>query len=160
MKKSIAVLLSIFIISFLYANGFDDLNGYWNEEEVQKISSSVVKEITSSPKISNFEEKNERLPFVSIGKIQNEGTEKVDVSSFEKILKNCLIDSNFMTNNEEDAADFTLNGTVRSHVSSGKKYSTRTYYVIVQIVDIESDKVIFSTEEKFSKRYKTPIFKF
>ena len=46
----------------------------------------------------------------------------------------------------EQAADFMLQGTIKSVIDQNKDVTQKTYYVDVQLYDIESTEVVWTTE--------------
>ena len=54
----------------------------------------------------------------------------------------------------ELAADFMLQGTVLSHVDEEGRESVRTYQVDAQLIDIESNKILWQGEKTISKYIK------
>ena len=191
MKKTVSIVLcallacSIFAAPVQRTDSAKDLNGFWNENDIQIVCDSAVEKIIASPRIARFEQQNERIPVVVVGRIINESNEYIDTSIIEKKLQNAIINSGVMDfvaeaserdilreeirdqsdhasadtakdMDEEDAADFMLNGNVKSIIEYGKKQSQRTYHVTIQMVDIQTHRVIFSTEETITKLFKTP----
>ncbi|MCR4791089.1 MAG: penicillin-binding protein activator LpoB [Treponemataceae bacterium] len=191
MKKLLSTICVLFVFASVFAapvkraDSGKDLNGYWNENDVQLVCESIIDQVLNNRRIARFEDDNDRLPIVVIGQILNESSEYIDTSIIEKKLQNAIINSGVMDfvaesserdilreeirdqsdhasadtakdMDEEDAADFMLTGNVKSLIEYGKKESQRTYYITIQMTDIQSHRVIFSGEEKIIKLFKTP----
>ena len=161
-----------------------DLAENWNENDIKIVCNHVIDEVVESRRIKNFERENDRPPVVVIGRIENESSERIDTSIIEKKLENAVINSGVCdfiadrsqrailqeelvyqsdhasadTAKEMDAqtgADFMLNGSVKTVIEVGKTQTQKTYHVIVQMIDLQTHKVIFSTEkDEINKLYK------
>ena len=183
MKKSFIMLLvaflsmSVFVMPIFASSSANsakpskDTTGYWNENDIQQVCENIIAQILDSPRIEKFTEKKGRKPFVVVGRIKNESSERIDTRLIAKKLQNAIIESEKMEfvadkterpsleeENESDktiGADFMLNGNVKSLVTNVKNMQQRTYYVTIQLVDIESGKIVFSGEEQISKLFRT-----
>lgn len=119
------------------------------------------------------------LPFAIVGKIVNDSSEHIDTSIIEMKLRNAIINSgalNFVASkgerihlrdekadqqdhaaeakamDNETAADYMLMGSVKSIVQKDGKKSVRAYFVNVQLVDIESNRIIWTGEDDSIKK--------
>ncbi len=149
-----------------------DVNGFWNENDIQIVCTDIISQVENSPRIAKFEKDNGRKAIVVVGKIKNESSERIDTRLVAKTLQNSIMNSGileFVADREERkelneenpseevvAADFMLNGTVKSMVTNLAREQQRTYYVTIQMVDIESSRVVFSGEKQISKNFKAP----
>ena len=149
-----------------------DINGFWNENDIRIVTTTIVQKIGESGKIREFSKENGRKPFVVVGRIKNESSERIDTKLVAKKLQDAIIESGTIefvadkderpllenTENAENSvigADFILTGTVKSLVENGKKEQQRVYFVTIQLVDAQTHKIIFSADEKIIKIFKT-----
>ena len=146
-----------------------DINGFWNENDIRIVTTTIVQKIGESGKIREFSKENGRKPFVVIGRIKNESSERIDTKLVAKKLQDAIIESGtieFVADKDERpllenaensviGADFILMGTVKSLVENGKKEQQRVYFVTIQLVDAQTHKIIFSADEKIIKIFKT-----
>lgn len=149
----------------------------------QCVSSPAVRK-----RSSKIENETGNLPFAIIGKIQNTSSEHIDTSIIENKFRNAIINSgvlNFVVSKDErnllrdekvdqqestsnakeigneTAADYMLIGTVKSIVQKEGKKSVRAYFIDVQLVDIESNKILWTGEDDSIKKIvKKSKFKF
>lgn len=149
-----------------------DINGFWNENDIRIVTTTIVQKIEESGKIREFSKENGRKPFVVVGRIKNESSERIDTKLVAKKLQDAIIESGTIefvadkderpilenaenTENTVIGADFILTGTVKSLVENGKKEQQRVYFVTIQLVDAQTHKIIFSADEKIIKIFKT-----
>ena len=149
-----------------------DINGFWNENDIRIVTTTIVQKIGESDKIREFSKENGRKPFVVVGRIKNESSERIDTKLVAKKLQDAIIESGTIefvadkderpilenaenTGNTVIGADFILMGTVKSLVENGKKEQQRVYFVTIQLVDAQTHKIIFSADEKIIKIFKT-----
>ena len=119
------------------------------------------------------------MPFAIIGKIENNSSEHIDTSIIENKFRNAIINSGAMnfvaSRNERDylreekidqqdstadakkldnetAADYMLIGTVKSIIQKEGKKSVRAYFVDVQLVDIETNRILWTGEDDSIKK--------
>ncbi|MCQ2249039.1 MAG: penicillin-binding protein activator LpoB [Treponema sp.] len=130
-------------------------------------------------KCAVIEDRTGDIPVAIIGKIKNDSTEHIDTSIIEAKFRNAIINSGVIdfvaSKNErellrdekedqtdyaadakaigaETAADFMLLGSVKSMVQSDGKTGVRAYQVNAQLVDIETNKIIWSGEDDSVKK--------
>lgn len=165
-----------------------DIDGYWNDNDVRIVCEDLIQQCISSPRVAKFEDTNGRVPTVVLGKIKNESMEHIDTTIVSKKFQTAIINSGVMEfvadktereelreevaqqqehatldtqkeMNAEEAADFMLQGSVKADVHKDKKLVTRTYLVTVQLVDLQTHRIIFSGDndsvKKEIKRKKT-----
>ena len=136
----------------------------------------------ASPRVANFKALNGRDPVAIVGKISNKSSEHIDTAMVAKRFQTAIINSGvmeFVADSEqrlelraekvdqaenayetaksignELAADFMLQGTVYSHVDSEGREQVRTYQVDAQLIDIESNKILWQGEKTISKYIK------
>ena len=119
-----------------------DINGFWNENDIRIVTTTIVQKIGESDKIREFSKENGRKPFVVVGRIKNESSERIDTKLVAKKLQDAIIESGTIefvadkderpilenaenTENSVIGADFILMGTVKSLVENGKKEQQR-----------------------------------
>lgn len=163
-----------------------DLSGYWNDSDVRIVSESVIKDCLSSPRVAQFEKDKGKLPVVIVGTFRNDSDEHIDTSIITKKMETAIINSgkaDFVASKterseirderqeqqswssedtakaiaNETGADYMLIGSVKTIVDKAGKFSTRTYYVYAELIDVESNKKIWmGSNEEIKKVIKTP----
>lgn len=130
-------------------------------------------------KSAKIESETGDMPFAIIGKIENNSSEHIDTSIIENKFRNAIINSGAMnfvaSRNERDylreekidqqdstadakkldnetAADYMLIGTVKSIVQKEGKKAVRAYFVDVQLVDIETNRILWTGEDDSIKK--------
>lgn len=159
-----------------------DLSGYWNENDIREVCEVLISGCISSPRVANFNKTNGRKPVAIIGKISNKSSEHIDTAMVAKRFQTAIINSDvirFVADSEqrlelraekadqaenayetaksignELAADFMLQGTVYSHVDMDGTESVRTYQVDAQLIDIETNEILWQDEKTISKYIK------
>ena len=159
-----------------------DLSGYWNENDIREVCEVLINGCISSPRVANFSKANGRKPIAIIGKISNKSSEHIDTAMVAKRFQTAIINSDvirFVADSEqrlelraekadqsenayetaksignELAADFMLQGTVYSHVDMDGTESVRTYQVDAQLIDIETNEILWQDEKTISKYIK------
>jgi len=158
-----------------------DLSGYWNDTDVKIVCESLIRDCSSSPRIAQFEAKNKRAPVVIIGKIANKSSEHLDTTIVARRFQTAIINSGvmefvadaeqrtqlreekvdqaeFATDDsakaiaQELGADYMLQGSVRTIVDSANNQTVRTYYVDMQLLDIETNKILWQGENNEIKK--------
>ncbi len=158
-----------------------DLTGEWNDTDVNIVCTSLLEECLASSRLDKFEITNKRLPVFVIGTFKNESDEHIDTSIITKKMQNAIINSgraDFIASSEqrqetrseildqlawsnpdqaktianEDAADFMLQGSVKTIVQKNGKESVRTYFVYAELVDIETGRIIWTSENSEIKK--------
>jgi len=167
-----------------YESGSDvkDLSGYWNENDIKQVCEELISGCIASPRVSGFKAANGRDPIAIVGKVANKSSEHIDTAMVAKRFQTAIINSGvmeFVADSEqrqelrsekndqaenayetaksignETAADFMLQGTVLSHVDSEGRESVRTYQVDAQLIDIETNKILWQGEKTISKYIK------
>ena len=167
-----------------YEAGADvkDISGYWNENDIKLVCDELIAGCIASPRVANFKTEKGRYPVAIVGKISNKSSEHIDTAMVAKRFQTAIINSGVMefvadseqrldlraekvdqAENDYDtaksignelAADFMLLGTVYSHVDEEGRESVRTYQVDAQLIDIESNKILWQGEKAVSKYVK------
>ena len=130
---------------------------------------------------AEFEKKNGRAPVVIIGTIKNKSIERTDTSILSKRFQNAIINDGTLefvadANQREElraekydqaenayetaksignelAADFMLQGSVTTIVDTVDREQVRTYQVDMQLIDLETNKIIWSDQNNDIKKY-------
>lgn len=152
-----------------------DLSGNWNDNDIRIVCDSIIDECINSSYIKRFAKKNNRLLYVKLGTILNLSDEYMDTTIIANKFRNSIINSGEMkfvaSDSEveslrdeqlsqadhvkfgteaqfgnEQAADFMLQGTIKTIIDQNKDVTQKTYYVDVQLYDIESTEVVWTTE--------------
>lgn len=158
-----------------------DLSGYWNDTDMKIVTDSLIAECVASPRVAKFQATKGRQPVVILGKIANRSSEHLDTGILSKRFQTALINSDVLefvadasqrqalrdekadqaenaydtakSIGNEQAADFMLQGTVTTIIDTdGKKTSVRTYQVDMQLIDIESNKIIWQGQNSDIKK--------
>lgn len=172
------------------SNTQTDLSGYWNDTDVRIVANDLIDQIINAPWYKNFIEENGRKPVVIVGTFRNKSDEHIDTTIISKKLEMALVNSGKVKSvasskerkevrderdeqqinssletakniGNETAADFMLQGDVKTIVDSDGKTSTRTYYVSAELVNIETtDKVWLGENDTIKKSIKKPAVRF
>ncbi|MCR5732375.1 MAG: penicillin-binding protein activator LpoB [Sphaerochaetaceae bacterium] len=159
-----------------------DLTGNWNDTDVSIVCSSLLNECLSSANLEAFRLVNNRNPVMTIGSFKNQSSEHLDTSIITTKMRNEMIKSGkveFIATRDakqetraeiidqmefakqeqqksyahEDAADFMMQGAVKSIVQEVGKKQLRVYYVSAELIDIESGKIVWTGENSEIKKY-------
>ena len=167
-----------------------DLSGYWNDTDVRIVCEGFVNECLSSPRVEAFAQKKGDLPIVIVGTFRNDSDEHIDTSIISKKMEIAIVNSgkaDFVASkserseirterqeqqtfasedtaksiSNETGADLMLTGSVKTMVDKAGKTSTRTYFVYAELIEVETNKKIWSGENSdIKKLIKTPGAKF
>lgn len=167
-----------------------DLSGDWNDKDIRIVCETFIEDCVESTPIKKFTKKNGRMPFVKIGTIMNLSDEFIDTTIVTNKFRNAIINSGelkFVASDceveslreeqlsqadhvkmgteaeigNEQGADFMLQGTVKTVIDQDKKIIQKTYYVTVELFDIESTEVVWSSENSdIVKQIEKNKFKF
>ena len=158
-----------------------DLSGYWNDNDVNQVCTTLIDSCIKSKRVAEFEKKNGRAPVVIIGTIKNKTIERIDTSILSKRFQNAIINDGTLefvadANQREElraekydqaenayetaksignelAADFMLQGSVTTIVDTVDREQVRTYQVDMQLIDLETNKIIWSDQNNDIKKY-------
>lgn len=163
------------------ADTVTDLSGYWNDTDVRIVAESLVSECVDAPAISNYIKTNQKFPVVILGTFKNDSDEHIDLDIVAKKFETALINSgkvDFVASSDqraeireerieqqewaseetakrlanETAADFMLVGSVKTIVDAAGNKSTRTYYVNVELIDVETNRKLWIGENSEIKK--------
>ena len=158
-----------------------DLSGYWNSNDVDQVCTTLIDSCIKSRRITNFRATEGRAPVVIIGTIRNKSVEHIDTSILSKRFQNVIIndgtlefvadanqreelraEKNDQAENayetaksigNETAADFMLQGTVSTIVDTAGRQQVRTYQVDMQLIDLETNRIVWSEQNNDIKKY-------
>lgn len=158
-----------------------DLSGYWNDNDVNLVCTSLIDSCIKSKRVANFKASAGRTPVVIIGTIKNKSVERIDTSILSKRFQNAIINDGTLefvadasqreelraekydqaenayetakSIGNETAADFMLQGSVTTIVDTAGRQQVRTYQVDMQLVDLETNKIIWSDQNNDIKKY-------
>lgn len=167
-----------------------DLDGYWNDSDVRIVCNNLISEFNKSVFASEYRLTHGRKPVVIIGQIKNASDEHIDTTIVANYLRNALINSgatNFVSSStersflreeridqadnaseetakaigNETGADAMMLGSVRTIVQTLNNQSVRSYFVNVELHDLESNMILWSGEDDSVKKVITrPKVKF
>lgn len=158
-----------------------DLSGYWNDNDVNQVCTTLIDSCIKSKRVANFKSTKCRTPVVIIGTIKNKSVEHIDTSILSKRFQNVIINDGTLefvadANQREElraekydqaenayetaksigneiAADFMLQGTVTTIVDTDGRQQVRTYQVDMQLIDLETNRIIWSDQNNDIKKY-------
>ena len=90
-----------------------DLTGRWNDTDVRMVSESLINDVLSSPRVTQFildyAFRNEgRLPAVLVGNFRNESSERIDTSIISINMESAIVNSGRL--------DFVAGGGTRQEI--------------------------------------------
>ncbi len=159
-----------------------DLSGYWNDADVKIAAKEIISSCLESPRISQYSSLHGgKRPVVIIGSYRNQSDEHIDTGILTKQLEADLINSGIVDfvasrsersqirseredqqkNASEDtaknlgneiAADFILQGMIKTIVDSNGDVITRTYYISTEMIDIETNMKIWVNDNSSIKK--------
>ena len=146
-----------------------------------QVCTTLIDSCIKSKRVAEFEKKNGRAPVVIIGTIKNKSIERIDTSILSKRFQNAIINDGTLefvadANQREElraekydqaenayetaksigneiAADFMLQGSVTTIVDTVDREQVRTYQVDMQLIDLETNKIIWSDQNNDIKKY-------
>ena len=137
-----------------------DLSGYWNDNDVNQVCTTLIDSCIKSKRVANFKSTKGRTPVVIIGTIKNKSVEHIvaDANQREELraekydqAENAYETAKSIGN--ETAADFMLQGTVTTIVDTDGRQQVRTYQVDMQLIDLETNRIIWSDQNNDIKKY-------
>ena len=167
-----------------------DLSGYWNDSDLRIVTETLIQDCVNSTRIKNYKTKSGDAPLVIIGPISNKSSEHIDTINLARRFQTAIINDGsmeFVADSEqrlalraekenqaefataasakaiaqELGADFMLQGSVRTIVDTLDSKQVRTYYVDMEVIEIETNKILWQGENSDIKKYiKRPKSKF
>lgn len=158
-----------------------DLSGYWNDTDVRIVTNDLASQLTESSWYTNFIKEEGRKPVIITGSFRNNSDEHMDTSIISKKLEMSLLNTGKVLSvaagasrsevrkerddqqmnaslesakniGNETAADFMLQGDVKTIVDSDGKTVTRTYFVTCELINIETNTKIWVGENSSIKK--------
>lgn len=173
-------------VNRLEADKVTDLSGYWNDTDVRIVSDDLIAQCLDAPWYNEFAAANGgKKPIIIVGTFRNQSDEHIDTTIISSKIERSLVNSrkvtsvaNATTRSEvraerddqqvnssvetakilmnETAADYILQGAVKTIVDSAGNVMTRTYYVSAELVNIETnEKVWLGDNSSIKKQIKT-----
>lgn len=161
-----------------------DLTGNWNDIDVGIVSDSLVSDALDTLYAMNIRKMHAGLPLIVVGKFQNQSDEHLDTSILTSKMRNAIIKSgraDFLASSanrenlraeridqmswadesqaksiaNEDAADYMIQGSIKTIVQKSGNKSVRTYFVYAELVDIETGRIVWTGENSEIKKVVT-----
>lgn len=158
-----------------------DLSGNWNDTDIRIVCETLIDECVESRVITNYKKKTGKIPVVKLGTIMNLSDEHIDTTIIANKFRNAIINSGelkFVSSDSEvdelrderlsqedyassetaaaitneTGADFMLLGTLKTVIDSDGKDMVKTYYVNVELHDIETSEILWSAENSDIKK--------
>jgi uncharacterized protein (TIGR02722 family) len=147
-----------------------DLSGYWNDTDLRLASEALIKSCLETPRLSQFEASQRRLPVIVVGTFRNASDEHIDTSILSQRLEASILNSGkaeFVASGDlrqeiraeredqqsgytsdesaaalgrETGADFIMTGSVKTIVDSYDKTATRSYFITAELTDITTNR--------------------
>lgn len=167
-----------------------DLSGNWNDTDIRIVTSSLIDQCLSSSWIDNYRLKNlGSYPTVIVGRILNKSSEHLDTTIISKKVEMALVNSGEVTTvadfenkadireekmdqqynasaetaaemGEEIGANYMLQGSVKINVDQINGKMVRTYYIDLELIDIESNVKVWLGTDTVKKYITKPKYKF
>lgn len=173
------------------ADTVTDLSGYWNDTDIRLVAEEIINGCLTSPRILGYPlTHNGALPVVIVGSYRNKSDEHIDTEILTKKLETALVNSGkveFVASSSErlelreerkdqqinsseetakslgneTAADYMLQGSIKTIVDTDGQTMTRTYYVTTEMIHIENNKKIWMNDNSSIKKViKRPSVRF
>ncbi|MGD1817173.1 MAG: penicillin-binding protein activator LpoB [Pleomorphochaeta sp.] len=168
----------------------EDLSGYWNDTDIRLVSETLVNQCLSSPWILDYLMENSNVkPTVIVGNIQNRSSEHMDTTIISKKFEMALVNSGKVNTvadfefkddlraekldqqynasvetaaelGEEIGADFILQGSVKFNLDQVSNTAIRTYYVDMELINIETAQKVWLGQETVKKKVQKNYYRF
>lgn len=158
-----------------------DLSGHWNDTDARIACNDLAEQVTDSKWYSTFISENGRKPVIIIGSFRNNTDEHINTSIISKKLEISLLNTGKVLSvassserkeirderddqqvnasletakniGNETAADFMLQGDIKTIVDSDGSKTTRTYYITAELIDVETNTKIWLGENSSIKK--------
>lgn len=158
-----------------------DISGYWNDTDARIVSNDLAEQLIDSQWYNTFIRENDRKPVIVIGSFRNKTDEHINTSIISKKLEISLLNTGKVVSvansserkeireerdnqqinasldsakniGNETAADFMLQGDIKTIVDSNGQKTVRTYYVTAELVDVETNTKIWLGENSTIKK--------
>lgn len=168
----------------------EDLSGYWNDTDIRIVSENLVNECLTAPWILDYLMENDNIkPTVIVGNIQNRSSEHMDTTIISKKFEMALVNSGkvktvadfeFRDDVREEkldqqynassdtaaqlgaevGADFMLQGSVKFNLDQVSKTAIRTYYVDMELINIETGEKVWLGQDTVKKKVQRSSYRF
>ena len=157
-----------------------DLSGDWNDTDSRLVAQEMIKDVLDRPWLTNYQTSKGKEPDVIVGTVRNRTSEHIQTITFIKNLERELLNSgkiSFVANKEErqeirderadqqenaspetmkkfqqeTGADFMLRGDIASIIDQEGGDKVKYYQVNLELVNIETNKKVWSGEKKIKK---------
>ena len=161
-----------------------DLSGYWNDTDIRQVASSLVSSCLDGDWMKTFALKK---PVVRVGRIINNSSEHIDTAIISQKMEEALINSGkvlFVASAStiadvrqeqadqqyfsadpvklaaEKGADCLLQGSVRTNIDQIDGKAVRTYYVSLELVNVQTVEKIWVGSDTVKKYITRPKYRF
>ena len=171
------------------ASTVTDLSGYWNDTDVRLVSDDLCAQCLNAPWYKEFSDATGEKPVIIVGTFRNQSDEHIDTTIISQKIEASLVNSRKVSavansagrgelreerNDQqvnssaetakmlqnETAADYMLQGSVKTVVDSVDNKMTRTYFVSAELVNIETnEKVWLGDNSAIKKQITTKKFR-
>ncbi len=168
----------------------EDLSGYWNDTDIRMVSEKLVNQCLSAPWILDYLMDNSNMkPTVIVGQIQNRSSEHMDTTIISKKFEMALVNSGKVNTvadfyfrddfreekldqqynasvdtaaelGEEIGADYMLQGSVKFNLDQVSNSAIRTYYVDMELINIDSGQKVWLGQETVKKKVQKSSYRF
>jgi len=158
----------------------EELTGNWSNLDSKLVAEQMIQDLLYKPWISNFRNVEDRNPLVIIGTIRNLSSEHIETDTFVKDIQREMINSNrvdFVASKQEreeireermeqqsyasdetakkiaaeSGADFILKGSIKSIIDALDNKAIKYYQVDLELMDIETNKIVWIKDKKIHK---------
>jgi uncharacterized protein (TIGR02722 family) len=173
---ALALLASCHSVKRVDADTQVDLSGYWNDTDLRMASDALIKASLETPRLSQFEAAQRRLPVIIVGNFKNASDEHIDTSILSQRLEASILNSGkaeFVASGDlrqeiraeredqqsgytsdesaaalgrETGADFIMTGSVKTIVDRYDKTATRSYFITAELTDITTNRRVWIGE--------------
>ena len=161
-----------------------DVSGNWNNTDSRLVAEEMTKTVLNGKWLStHLEEKQGKKPVLLVGAVKNKSHEHIDAETFVKDMEQTFIKSERVRlvqggkkreelraekadqqNNAsvstmkkfglENGADYMLQGSINSIVDSHKRKKVVYYQVDLELVNIQTNEVVWIGDKKIAKYVK------
>lgn len=172
----------------LGTNEVRDLSGSWNDTDSRLVSEEMINDLLSRPWYGRFTDDFNKEPTVIVGTVRNMSHEHINTTTFINDIERALINSGKVEliaggdmreqlrteraeqdvyastatrkkMGAETGADTMLLGTISTIVDKEGSKQVRFYQVDLRLVDIETNRMVWSGQKKIKKYIKDGLFR-
>ena len=166
-----------------------DLSGRWSATDSRMVAEALVEQVLDEGWYRDFKRSRLRNPSVIVGRMRNRTYEHINVYTFIKDIERYMLNSGEIdlvasadererireeradmqrwasveTAQEfgrEQGADFVLTGVLNSIIDEEGGERVVYYQVDLNLVDIESNRIVWTGQKKIKKYIRRPLFTF